>query len=70
MEAEHRDAHDEEDTRCGAGEGFNAARDDVADQAAIHLGFVSRDDGFASSDLTDQHSFDNALATVRAWRVN
>ena len=55
---------------AGGGEGFNAARDDIADQVAMHVGVVSQDDGFATSDLTGQHRFDNAVAAVRIERVN
>ena len=55
---------------AGGGEGFNAARDDIADRVAMHVGVVSQDDGFASSDLTGQHKFDNAVAAVRIERIN
>lgn len=55
---------------AGGGEGFNAARDDIADRVAMHVGVVSQDDGFASSDLTGQHKFDNTVAAVRVERVN
>ena len=55
---------------AGGGEGFNAARDDIADRVAMHVGVVSQDDGFATSDLTGQHRFDNTVAAVRIERVN
>lgn len=55
---------------AGGGEGFNAARDDLADQVAMHSGIVSQDDGAAGSDLTGQHRFDNPVAQVRIERVN
>jgi hypothetical protein len=46
---------------AGGGEGYNAARDDQADQVAMHAGVISGDDGFATSDLTEQHRFDNPV---------
>ena len=52
------------------GEGFNAARSDRSDQVAMHAGVVSRDDGFATSDLTNQHRFDNPVVMVRIERIN
>ena len=55
---------------AGGGEGFNAARDDIADRVAMHIGVVGLDDGFATSDLTGQHRFDNPVATVRIERIN
>jgi len=55
---------------AGSGEGFNAARDDQADQVAMHAGVVSRDDGFAASDLTEQHRFDNPVVQVRISRTD
>lgn len=55
---------------AGGGEGFNAARDDLADRVAMHSGVVSQDDGKASSDLTGQHRFDNPVAMVRITRIN
>jgi hypothetical protein len=55
---------------AGGGEGFNAARDDIADRVAMHSGIVSQDDGFATSDLTGQHRFDNPVAQVRIERIN
>lgn len=55
---------------AGGGEGFNAARDDLADRVAMHSGVVSQDDGKAGSDLTGQHRFDNPVAAVRIARIN
>ena len=55
---------------AGGGEGFNAARDDVADRVAMHSGVVSQDDGFAMSDLSGQHRFDNPVAQVHIERIN
>ena len=52
------------------GEGFNAARDDRIDQVSMHAGVVSQDDGFATSDLTNQHRFDNPVMAVRVERIN
>ena len=51
-------------------EGFNAARNDRADQVSMHPGVVSRDDGFATSDLTNQHRFDNPVVRVRITRTD
>lgn len=55
---------------AGGGEGFNAARDDLADRVAMHAGVVGQDDGFATSDLTGQHRFDNPIAQIRIERIN
>ena len=55
---------------AGGGEGFNAARDDVADRVAMHRGIVGQDDGFATSDLNGQHRFDNPVSEVRIERIN
>lgn len=55
---------------AGGGEGFNPARDDEADRVSMHGGVVGSDDGFASSDLNNQHKFDNAVAMVRIERIN
>jgi len=54
---------------AGGGEGFNAVRDDRMDQVAMHAGVVSQDDGFASSDLSNQHRFDNPVVGVSITRV-
>ena len=55
---------------AGGGEGFNAARDDIADRVAMHVGVVGQQDGFATSSLTGQHRFDNPVAQVRIERIN
>jgi hypothetical protein len=55
---------------AGGGEGFNAARDDIADRVAMHPGVVGQDDGFAASDLNGQHRFDNPVAQVTIERIN
>jgi hypothetical protein len=55
---------------AGGGEGFNAARDDLADRVSMHAGIVSQDDGFDASDLTGQHRFDNPVAQVSIERIN
>jgi hypothetical protein len=55
---------------AGGGEGFNAVRDDQADQVSMHAGVVSQDDGFATSDLTEQHRFDNPVVQIRIERTD
>ena len=55
---------------AGGGEGFNAARDDQADQVSMHSGVISRDDGFATSDLTEQHRFDNPVVEILIVRTD
>ncbi len=52
------------------GEGFNAARNDRADRVSMHAGVISRDDGLASSNLSNQHRFDNPVVRVRVERTN
>jgi len=72
------DAGTEADTELGAhipgpaggGEGFNAARDDLADRVSMHTGIVGQDDGLATSALSNQHRFDNPVAMVRIERIN
>ncbi len=54
---------------AGGGEGFNATRDDRADQVTMHIGVISQDDGLLTSDLTDQHRFDNPVIQVRVERT-
>ncbi|GAB5412624.1 MAG: spondin domain-containing protein [Congregibacter sp.] len=44
------------------GEGFNAVRDDLADQVTMHGGVVTQDDGLRDSVLTQIHRFDNPVA--------
>ncbi len=55
---------------AGGGEGFNAVRDDQADQVSTHAGVVSQDDGFATSDLSEQHRFDNPVVQIRVERTD
>jgi hypothetical protein len=55
---------------AGGGEGFNGARDDVADRVAMHSGVVTQDDGKPTSDLNGQHRFDNPVAAIRIERIN
>ena len=55
---------------AGGGEGFNANRDDQMDQVSMHAGVVSNDDGFATSDLTEQHRFDNPVVQIRIERTD
>ena len=55
---------------AGGGEGFNAVRDDQADMVTMHAGVVSQDDGFAASDLSEQHRFDNPVAQIRIERTD
>lgn len=55
---------------AGGGEGFNAVRDDQADQVSMHSGVVSQNDGFATSDLTEQHRFDNPVVQIRVERTD
>jgi len=55
---------------AGGGEGFNAARDDEADRVSMHSGVVSQDDGFATSDLTEQHRFDNPVVRITVRRTS
>ena len=54
---------------AGGGEGFNPARSDAADRVAMHAGIVSQDDGFATSDLSEQHRFDNPVMRVHIERT-
>lgn len=54
---------------AGGGEGFNAARSDAADRVAMHSGVVSQDDGLSTSDLTEQHRFDNPVMRVSITRT-
>ena len=53
----------------GGGEGFNADRNDRFDRVTMHSGVVGRDDGFASSDLDNQHRFDNPVLRATITRV-
>lgn len=51
------------------GEGFNADRDDVADQVTMHGGVVTADDGLMGSVLNQIHRFDNPVARLRITRT-
>ncbi len=51
------------------GEGFNAARDDLADQVTMHPGVVSVDDGLTTSILTEAHRIDNTVILIRVTRT-
>lgn len=51
------------------GEGFNAARDDIADQVTMHGGVVTADDGLSSSVLNQTHRFDNPVARFVIRRI-
>ncbi len=51
------------------GEGFNAARDDIADQVTMHPGVVSVDDGLTNSILTQDHRIDNTVINIRINRT-
>jgi hypothetical protein len=55
---------------AGGGTGFDAARNDQADRVLMHSGIVSKDDGLATSDLTEQHRFDNPVARISIERIN
>jgi hypothetical protein len=55
---------------AGGGTGFDAMRDDGADRVSMHSGVVSQDDGLASSDLSEQHRFDNPVAHFRIERTD
>jgi len=55
---------------AGGGTGFDAARDDQADRVTMHSGVVSQDDGLTTSDLTEQHRFDNPVARISIERIN
>ena len=55
---------------AGGGTGFDAARNDQADRVVMHSGIVSQDDGLATSDLTEQHRFDNPVARISIERIN
>ena len=55
---------------AGGGTGFDAARDDQADRVSMHNGIVSQNDGLATSDLTEQHRFDNPVARISIERIN
>jgi hypothetical protein len=51
------------------GEGFNAARDDIADEVRGHGGVVTADDGHMDSVLSQAHRWDNPVARVIITRT-
>ena len=55
---------------AGGGEGFNAVRDDQGDRVSMHAGVISQDDGFATSDLSEQHRFDNPVVQISIERTD
>jgi hypothetical protein len=54
---------------AGGGEGFNALRDDIADQVTVHPGAVTHDDGKTDSTLTQIHRWDNPVARITITRL-
>jgi len=54
---------------AGGGEGFNALRDDIADQVTVHPGAVTHDDGKVDSTLTQIHRWDNPVARITITRL-
>jgi len=54
---------------AGGGEGFNAARDDIADMITMHSGVVSADDGLTGSALTELHRWDNPVTRITITRT-
>lgn len=54
---------------AGGGEGFNALRDDIADQVTVHPGAVTHDDGKIDSTLTQIHRWDNPVARITITRL-
>lgn len=55
---------------AAGGEGFNAARDDIADVVARHNGVVTMDDGLSSSALNESHRFDQGAIYVTVTRMS
>jgi len=51
------------------GEGFNAARDDIANQVTMHTGIVTLDDGKSDSALSNMHKWDNPVTRVTITRM-
>lgn len=54
---------------AAGGEGFNAARDDRADQVTAHAGVVTGDDGLTTSALSQVHRWDNPAAFITVKRT-
>lgn len=53
---------------AGGGEGYNAQRDDVADQVTVHPGVITADDGLVTSALAQAHRWDNPAARMTITR--
>ena len=51
------------------GEGFNMARDDIADQVTLHAGVITSDDGLMTSVLSQNHRWDNPVLRVTITRT-
>lgn len=51
------------------GEGFNAARDDLADEVRMHSGVLTTDNGLAESRLSEVHRWDNPVARFTITRT-
>lgn len=54
---------------AAGGEGFNAQRDDLANQVTMHPGVITRDDGKTDSVLTQIHRWDNPVARITITRL-
>lgn len=54
---------------AAGGEGFNAQRDDIANQVTLHPGVITRDDGNTDSVLTQMHRWDNPVARITITRL-
>ena len=53
---------------AGGGEGFNSKRDDV-NFVHIHPNVITKDDGLATSALTQAHRWDNPVAMLKIERI-
>jgi hypothetical protein len=54
---------------AGGGEGFNPMRDDSPSLVLMHSGVITKDDGLASSTLSDAHRWDNPVARISITRL-
>lgn len=54
---------------AAGGEGFNSARDDLADQVTQHPGVLTSDDGLPTSALSEVHRWDNPSAMIQIERT-
>lgn len=54
---------------AAGGEGFNSARDDLADQVTQHPGVLTADDGLPTSALSELHRWDNPAAMIQIERT-